>query len=467
MTDGSACLAYVHSNEVAHSWHQSVLDLVGWEMARGGQLAAGGYLAMRCGTGGLIEARNSVAAKFLADTTAEWLFILDTDMGFAPDTLQRLLDVADPVQRPIVGALCFAQREVEQDGMSGFRCAPRATIIDWVDTGEGKRFAGRSAWAPGSVVQCAATGMACIVIHRNVLEKLRELNGPAWYERIPTAEGGLLGEDVSFCVRAGAAGFPVYVHTGVRTTHLKQLWLSERDYWTAAAPPPATERTAVIVPVLGRPQNAAPFMESLRASTGLVDVYAVAERDDPDTAAAWKAAKAHVLYGGRTFAEKANAAYKAVGHQAPWLFITGDDVRFHSGWLDHAQHTARALGAAVVGTNDLANPRVMAGEHGTHLLISRDYVAEQGASWDGPGVVCHEGYGHWYVDDEIVTAAKRRGVWASALGSVVEHLHPIAGKAPDDATYARGRSRAQDDQVLFAARCAAHLDTQEALCTAR
>lgn len=454
------CLAYVHSTEVAYSWHQSVMDLIGWDMARGGRLAGGGYLAVRCGTGGLIEARNKVAETFL-DTDAEWLFVLDTDMGFAPDTLDRLLAAADPVERPIVGALCFAQREVEQDGMSGFRCAPRATIIDWIDTPTGKRFVGRAAWAPGAVVQCAATGMACIVIHRSVIEKLREAHGPALYERIATGDGSLLGEDVSFCVRAGAAGFPVFVHTGVRTTHLKQLWLSEQDYWAAAAPPPATERTAVIVPVLGRPQNAAPFMESLRASTGLADVYVIAERDDPETAAAWKAVKAHVLYGGRTFAEKVNAAYKAIGQHTPWLFLCGDDVRFHAGWLDHAQHTARTLGAAVIGTNDLANPRVMAGEHGTHLLVSRDYVAEVGASWDGPGVVCHEGYSHWFVDDEIVTAAKQRGVWASALGSVVEHLHPIAGKAADDDTYARGRRRAAADQTLFASRCAVHLSQQE------
>ena len=37
----------------------------------------------------------------------------------------------------------------------------------------------------------------------------------------------------------------------------------------------------VIVPVLGRPQNAEPFMRSLRASTGLATVYAVAEPNDP------------------------------------------------------------------------------------------------------------------------------------------------------------------------------------------
>ena len=58
----------------------------------------------------------------------------------------------------------------------------------------------------------------------------------------------------------------------------------------------------------------------------------------------------------------------------------------------------------------MSNPRVISGEHGTHLLIRRSYIDEVGASWgtDGkgtPGEVCHDGYTHMYVDDEIVTAA--------------------------------------------------------------
>jgi len=91
----------------------------------------------------------------------------------------------------------------------------------------------------------------------------------------------------------------------------------------------------------------------------------------------------------------------------------------------------------------------MAGDHATHMLIRRSYIEEQGASWDGPGIVCHEGYRHWYVDDEIVTAAKLRGEWAMALGSFVEHLHPIWEKGEQDATYELGQSFAKDDAKLW------------------
>jgi hypothetical protein len=44
-----------------------------------------------------------------------------------------------------------------------------------------------------------------------------------------------------------------------------------------------------------------------------------------------------------------------------------------------------------------------------------------------------------------------------ALGSVVEHMHPIAGKAPDDEVYRQGRESVQADQELFAKRLAANV----------
>jgi hypothetical protein len=71
-------------------------------------------------------------------------------------------------------------------------------------------------------------------------------------------------------------------------------------------------------------------------------------------------------------------------------------------------------------------------------------------------VVAHEGYRHWFVDDEIVTAAKQRGVWAMSLASKVEHLHPLFGKAENDATYELGQSAAKEDHKLFRGRLKAY-----------
>lgn len=413
---------------------------------------------MRGGTDGLPAARNQTISGFL-ETAVPWLYWSDTDMGFGPETIDRLLAAADPDSRPIVGGLCFAQRERMPDGMGGFRVTAAPTIYDWVTTPEGAQgFQSRASYPVNTLLRCSGTGSAHILIHRKVFEAVREKHGDVWYDRIPneTMKGQLISEDLSFCLRATALGFPVFIHTGVRATHHKELWLGESDYWQKAVAPPATERVDILVPVLDRPQNAKRFMESLRASTGLATVHAIADPGDIATINEWKKAGADVIVRplaaeGRpgTFAEKVNTGYRLTSeYAAPWVFICGDDVRFHAAWLDQAQAVATER-FSVIGTNDLGNPRVIAGEHATHLLMRRKYVDEHGGSWDGPGVLAHEGYRHWFVDDEIVIAAKQRGAWAMALGALVEHMHPLFGKAHDDRVYQLGQQAARKDQAHF------------------
>ncbi len=460
-------LAFVHDVSVSYSWHESVMQLFALDLSRHQRILNGGYIAMRAGTDGLIAARNKVVEWFLEEPEgAPWLFWTDTDMGFEPDTLEKLLSFADAEERPIVGGLCFAQREVQPDGQGGFRTRPSVTIFDWVDGAKnGEEQAGptgfhaRASYPVNGLTRCAGTGSALIVVHRGVFERINEKFGAAWYDRAPnpTQKGQLISEDLSFCLRAGSLGIPVHVFTGARSTHHKSLWLAEPDFWRQAVPPPATERVAVLVPVMRRPGNAAPFMDSLRASTGLATCYAIADRDDEETIKAWREAGATVLHpvpredpDGRfrpgRFSEKVNDGFRQT--REPWIFIVGDDVRFHAGWLDHAVGTATER-HLVIGTNDLSNPRVMRGEHATHLLIRREYVDAVGASWDGPGVVCHETYRHWFVDDEIVTAARMRGAFAMALGSLVEHMHPIFKKGEDDEVYQLGQRHAETDKLRF------------------
>ncbi len=373
----------------------------------------------------------------------------------------------------------------------------------------------RQEWASDAVTRVGATGCGFLLTHRSVYEKiaawLRESGAPPqiWFDRIPGADGELCGEDISFCLRAHQIGLPVMVHTGVITTHQKTVWYGAEDYrmkpftpppmsmrllppdqWpkleinrnaarqaAAESPirnkqvPEAPEEVAVIVPVAKR-DNAEAFLTSLRDSLtpgqrDRVWVYVMTDAADMDTRDAW--GKASVgplnLYDGTildqnlylrdmgSFAEKVNRGY-AISDE-PWLFLVGDDVRFHKGWLDQAMEVARATGKAVIGTNDLGNQAVQAGEHATHMLIRRDYVEKVGASWDGPGVVCHEGYRHWYVDNEIVMAARGRDEWAPCLTAHVEHLHPLFGKGEDDEVYRIGQAAAGADQALWQSRWSA------------
>jgi hypothetical protein len=234
-------VAYVHSDEVAYSWHHSMVEMIGYDMANGGRIIRGGWIAMRCGAAGLVEARNRTVTEFLDSKDADWLLWLDTDMGFPADLCDKLLAAADPAERPIVGALCFSQRETEPDGMGGWHCKAVPMIFDWVQLPSGNEgFIVRWEYPDDTVVQCAGTGSAVILIHRTVFETINAKYPGAWYDMAPNpTTGQLIGEDLSFCARAGACGIPLHVHTGVVSSHMKRLWLGENDYHAERLADPA------------------------------------------------------------------------------------------------------------------------------------------------------------------------------------------------------------------------------------
>ena len=228
----SVTLAYVHSSKVSYSWHRSVTDTLMHDLGQRQHLLRGGFLATRYGTDGLPAARNLTAAMFVERGT-DWLWWTDTDMGFAPEALYGLLAVADPAERPVVGGLCFVWAETETDGMGGFRAKAVPTIYGWHNADGKTGFMPQMTYPPDSVVQCHGTGAAFILVHRSVFETLGEFP----YERIVNpVSGKVLSEDLSFCAKCTQAGIPIHVHTGVKTSHHKELWVTERDL---AAPPPA------------------------------------------------------------------------------------------------------------------------------------------------------------------------------------------------------------------------------------
>jgi hypothetical protein len=230
--DGRVQVAYLHPHTVSHSWHESMMRLVAYDAANDARIVStGGPFMIRCDSGHLVESRNLAVQRFLDETEHEWLFFIDTDMGFLPDTVDRLLACADPTARPIVGALCFGLREVVYDGYGGRRVMPVPTILMPAVTTAGHHgFATRWEYPADTLLQVGGTGAACLLIHRGVLEKLRADHGNRWFDQARYGDGQVVSEDLSFCARAGAAGFPIYVHTGIKTTHHKQVWISDLDY---------------------------------------------------------------------------------------------------------------------------------------------------------------------------------------------------------------------------------------------
>lgn len=215
---------------------------------------------------------------------------------------------------------------------------------------------------------------------------------------------------------------------------------------------------SILVPVLKRPHRVKPLLESISAATPEAQVLFLADPDDlPELEAIRFERRRCELAGlplcvsvhatGGNYARKINQGVEL--SRAPLLFFGADDLHFHPGWLEAARSALGGLeraGIGAVGTNDLCNPKVIAGDHATHFLVARWY-AELGAI-DGGGPL-HEGYEHEWVDNEFIETARRRGAYAHAGDAIVEHLHPMAGKAESDALYAAAPERMRSGHRIF------------------
>ena len=218
----------------------------------------------------------------------------------------------------------------------------------------------------------------------------------------------------------------------------------------------AQAQVAVLAPVLGRPQNAAPLAESLAASTRRAKLLFIVSEADSD--AQWEACVAtgaEVLSvpgagGPGDYAAKIQAGYEASSQQL--VLLGADDLRFGAGWLEAVLHAARTYDVGVIGTNDGANPAVLAGAHSTHPVVRRCYIDQHGGVAGMPGRVYSAEYAHNYVDNELCATALARGCYYHCHDAHVRHLHPLWRNAPDDATYQLGRRLMARDARLFESR---------------
>lgn len=202
---------------------------------------------------------------------------------------------------------------------------------------------------------------------------------------------------------------------------------------------------AIIVPVLNRPRNVKPLLDSIRVSTPepfrvlfVCDPGDIAEQDAIAKEGGW------MISPGGTYSEKINAGCRATNE--PLVMLAADDLRFLRGWLEAAKHEIDR-GAQVVGVNDMIRRRPHRRQHATHFLITREYA--QRPCIDGSPGPMSVAYLHTHTDDELIATATKRGVYRYAPASRVRHLHPDMRTAPDDSTYRKGRASFERDRATF------------------
>ena len=184
------------------------------------------YLCVEA-TANLAKARNRLVDEFLTNEAyaeAQWLWFLDADMVWEPDLMHRMVARAVQMDLRVLGGLCVI---VTADGPLTTLFAPDDDTVTQVLLD----------WPEGTVCEVAATGTGCLMVHRSVLEEMRQKSGSAknaWFGfdvvRSRTGKEWALGEDISFCLRLQElTDHKVYVDTTAHVGHHKgpKVWWPE------------------------------------------------------------------------------------------------------------------------------------------------------------------------------------------------------------------------------------------------
>lgn len=235
-------IAWISPGQIDHQFMDSVIGLIHYDSGSNRYITRpeGGTISM-ISSPRIAEARSQVVERFATGfPEADWLLMVDADMTFGHDLLERMLEHADPEKVPVLGGLCFG-------GGRGTKIFP--TVYEEIEVDGKLTLSPTPDYPRDALVKVGGTGAACMLVHRQVFAAMARPwpkgfgthqdgtpNPYPWFvEGLSGPDGAQYGEDIAFCKRARMLGIPIHVHTGIKLGHMKRYELTEAvfDEWLA------------------------------------------------------------------------------------------------------------------------------------------------------------------------------------------------------------------------------------------
>ena len=186
---------------------------------------------------------------------------------------------------------------------------------------------------------------------------------------------------------------------------------------------------AVIVPSRGRPQNIKDLIYAMNQTKTTADLWVVCDDDDPELAGYQALGIENLLIFDRTqkgMARPLNLAVRSIlqSHKYSHFAFLGDDHRPRTMYWDLDFTNVLDQGLGMVYGNDLFQGENLPTAIGMHGTIVRELN----------GMV-PEGLFHLYLDNFWKQIGLDIGALTYLPETIIEHMHPLAGKAQVDQGY--------------------------------
>lgn len=164
----------------------------------------------------IYDSRNRLAA-LAVDMDADYILWLDSDMVFAPDTLERMMKVLDEhPEIDILSGLYFRRAQPFTPVLFSKLEQTADDVLEWADVHD----------MPDELFEVAGCGFGCVLMRTDcLLDIAAKEHGGKWFTPIANA-----GEDCAFCIRARREGYKIYCDPTITLGHMAYAPVTKAFY---------------------------------------------------------------------------------------------------------------------------------------------------------------------------------------------------------------------------------------------
>lgn len=166
--------------------------------------------------GSLIYDSRNKLASYAIQINADYIMWFDSDMIFAKDTLQNMMETLDKhPEIDILSGLYFRRGKPYTPVLFDKLDFNHETqICDFKDT----------LTYPDELFEVAGCGFGCVLMRTDCLYNFGDDNG-RWFSPM-----GNVGEDCAFCIRAREKGYKIYCDPSIKLGHMSYSPITEGVY---------------------------------------------------------------------------------------------------------------------------------------------------------------------------------------------------------------------------------------------
>jgi hypothetical protein len=186
-------------------------------------------------------------------------------------------------------------------------------------------------------------------------------------------------------------------------------------------------RLVVLVPTRGRPENIVELLQAFKDTNAEANIVIVCDEDDPKLEEYKATGASGLVYPreGKGMAKPLNKAANELAYHYDFFAFMGDDHRPRTqGWDIAIQEELSKLGTGLAYGNDLIQGAGLP----TAVFMTADIVRTLGGMVP-PNMI------HLYLDNFWLELGRDLNAITYREDVIIEHLHPIAGKAQWDEQY--------------------------------